>query len=123
MDEELLLSYNPDSHSWTLGREYEFTFMNDVVTIAKGCNFDASIPRTLWGLVSPNELGITPVLIHDYLYEHKGCVLGRNGVVWYDRQDADARFLKQMKTIKIKYLLRNLAYFAVRMGGWIYWNR
>lgn len=108
------------TEEWITASHYSFRFQDKLVEIPVGYKFDmASIPRMLWPFVGKHELGVTPTLIHDYLYEHKGCLIACD----YTRKEADERFFQEMKAIGISRIVRNIAYRAVRLFGWTYWNR
>ena len=58
---------------WKLTEDWEFKLPYDepVIIIPKGFVFDgASIPRPLWGILSPTGLLLIPGLIHDFAYRY-----------------------------------------------------
>lgn len=58
---------------WELSEDWEYKLPEDepVIVIPKGFVFDgASIPRPLWGLLSPTGLLLVPGLIHDFAYRY-----------------------------------------------------
>lgn len=57
---------------WKVVEDWDFTLPNgDKIVIPKGFRFDgASIPRPLWGILSPTGLLLIPGLIHDFGYRH-----------------------------------------------------
>lgn len=122
MDETLTVIYDPNTGEWILQKPFVFGLKSHTITIAIGYRFKASIPRSLWGWISPLELGMTPVLIHDYLYEHKGIIHEKEITIKYKREDADRAFMVQMKIIGVPFLTRRIAYIAVRLFGWTYWK-
>lgn len=93
----------------------------------------ASIPKLLWWLVAPFELGIVPPGKHDWLHENKGLVEiwkwdGVDGVwrslgeVQWSRHDADRMFFRDMKenAKPIPRWARRGAFKAVRLWSQIY---
>ena len=59
---------------WELTEDWSFKLPNDgpTVMLHKGFVFDgASIPRPLWGLLSPTGLLLIPGLVHDYAYRYE----------------------------------------------------
>lgn len=95
---------NPDN--WILLEKFR--------DVPAGFVFDfSSIPRALWWLISPVELGDVGPLSHDYAYRMKQ---GK-------RSDADKQFLADMKADNIKAWKRNAAYAAVRSFGWMSWGK
>jgi hypothetical protein len=82
--------------------------------VPKGFVFDfSSIPRALWWLISPTELGDIGPLRHDLAYRLK------RG----SRKAVDDQFLADMKADGIKAWKRNAAYSAVRTFGWMSWGK
>lgn len=73
----------------------------------------ASIPRMLHWMISPNGVSRKAAVIHDWLY----CSQINT------RSHADAVFLEALKASGANWAQRTVMYSAVRMGGWIYWNR
>ena len=100
--------------------------------IPRGFAYDgSSVPRLLWWLVAPFELGIEAPGKHDWFHENKGLVevwrwnpkantwesLGR---VQWSRRDADRMFFRDMRENKrpIPKAVRRGAFKAVR-----FWSR
>lgn len=123
MDEAIKVTYSPETGNWILMQDYKFTFKTKQIVILAGYSFYASIPRNVWPWISPDDLALTPVLIHDYLYEAKGFLILEDAVLTYTREEADNLFLEKMVLAKVSFIKRNLAYLAVHYLGWIYWNR
>lgn len=129
MDDVILICYDPEKDVFILKQLYPFGFKDQVLYIPIGYEFNASIPRNIWPYIGPNDLALVPVMVHDYLYEHKGFVISYDLdshveiPITYTREDADNEFLKRMIAAKVSFIKRNVAYAAVRMLGWIYWNR
>lgn len=99
---------------------YEKTGLD--VTVQPGFICDgASSPRIFWSLVGflPRGIHDPAALIHDQLYEDKGLHNGQK----YSRRVADGVFFKMMKECGVKNWHAAIAYIAVRLGGWYYWNR
>lgn len=123
MDEQIFVSYDPKTDQWFLVKPFIFEFRCKQIEIPINFAFKASIPRPLWNWIGPNDLGMTPPLIHDYLYDNKGIIEDRFGqIIEYTRKDADVEFLRRMKLLHIPYITRNAAYLAVRLLGWTYWE-
>jgi len=60
------------NRKWEIVEDWEFTLPNGVkITIPAGFVFDgASIPRPLWGVLSPVGILLIPGLPHDYAYRY-----------------------------------------------------
>lgn len=83
-----------------------------IFTIPAGFETDfASVPRLFWVFVAPTDEFIRiPSLIHDYSYKNK----------LFSRKVCDAIFLEKMLSFD-KYVIIKayIAYFAVRIGGFL----
>ncbi len=74
----------------------------------------ASIPKFMWWFVAPTDWGIlVPAIFHDYLYRTQELT----------RLESDRLFLEKMKDFKLGFIKRNLVYLAVRLFGWVAWNK
>lgn len=75
----------------------------------------ASVPRLAWAAISPLDLGIISVLVHDWTYA------GRP-VKGMSRGDSDKLFRKLMKMEGVSWWKRHVAYAAVRAFGGDRWE-
>ena len=87
----------------------------------------ASVPRLAWTLsgIRPDGLIRAAALIHDALYQHAGDMPRR----WvrpehrtFTRAEADWVFYEVMAAAGVGWWKRNVAYTAVRVGGWLAWR-
>lgn len=115
--------------------ENEFTVIlsNDMyLNFKKGFLWDrSSVPQFLWGLLKPDGDDDIAYLIHDILYQNKGwrdpMRMGNGGRM--TRKFCDQEMLKWAKAMKKtrRWSLRNIdiytRYYAVRLFGWIVWNK
>lgn len=105
---------------WEVQEHFHFHFQADglpelEIHIEAGYQFDlASVPRFAWRIVAPFELGSVAPLVHDRLYELKGVLPGNAPV---SRKEADLIFREIMKMEGVKKWRRNVAYWALRIGG------
>lgn len=96
----------------------------DIIKIPKGFIWDlSSVPRFLWWLLPPDGDFELASLIHDYLYI-------KRKELSYSRKFADDEMLLWSKVVsgtKSKISIRNLdnqvRYIAVRLFGWIVYNK
>jgi hypothetical protein len=106
LDQPKVMQHPKDPDKWILLEDFE--------GVPKGFVYDfASIPRFLWWLVSPVELGDVGPLKHDWRYANK---LGPRG-------EADKDFSADMKRDNIKTWKRKAAYAGVRSFGWMSWGK
>ncbi|MGR3967837.1 DUF1353 domain-containing protein [Pseudomonas sp. 910_23] len=96
--------------TYHLGHESSDTF----VTVPKGFITDgASIPRTIWPLLSPWGTYGKAAVVHDYLCVHRKMV--RDGeVVVITREGCDWIFLEAMQVLGVSWFTAHLMWRAVR---------
>ena len=112
----LLVRYcvNPDhGRRWQLQQPFPFTVDGEHFEAPAAFWTDfASIPRLIWPIVSPYDLGHGPVP-HDF-----GYYSGLKDKVFWDRV-----FLACMEKDEIDIWKRRPAYRAVGLLGWPVWNK
>lgn len=88
-----------------------------LLRIPAGFTFDAgSVPRPAWLFISPLDLGVVSVLVHDWLYRTGGQL----GLL--TRAEADRLFREQMKAEGVSWWRRRAAHLAVRLAGGSSWQ-
>lgn len=117
---------------WEVAEEWRYELPDGVtITIPEGFVTDgASIPRIARFMATPAGLLFIPGIIHDYAYKHNSLLLGteRYGYGVYtaainNREYWDTLFLKVSKRHTKLRVLSYSAYAAVRLFGWIPWNK
>lgn len=78
----------------------------------------ASVPRWLWWLIAHHELGFAAPLVHDFLYTHKGRVMGQE----WSRWDVDRLFGRMMREEGVARWRRRMGFWAVHVFAWIFWK-
>lgn len=94
---------------WYKNKEYRFR-------APKGFTTDgASIPHWAWPIIGPpmREDYLKSAIIHDFLYRINGC----------SRKFADDIFYLGMKDCGVPTWKAYAMFLAVRVGGWIGWNK
>lgn len=85
----------------------------DKITIPAGFVTDGgSVPRPLWGIVSPWGKASKPYILHDWLYHTQQ----RSRLV------SDAILMEAMEVVGVNWFQRKLIHSGVRIGGWVAWN-
>ena len=116
---------------WELNEDWEYKLPDDgtVIVIPKGFVFDgASIPRPLWGILSPTGLLLIPGLIHDFAYRYDYLwALDHEGYVYKYREESgqgewDALFRKVGIHVNGIALIDILAWIALAILGWFSWR-
>ena len=111
--------------TWEIGKDWNFAVNGEDYVIPKGFVFDgASVPKFLASWLSPVGVLLIGGLVHDYIYKYT--VLVKYG----KKQTTDVMNQKQadqlFRDINIEqngfHFLNNLAYWALRIGGFVAWN-
>lgn len=118
---------NPKKRIWKL-KEYwvsRIILNGEViyVCIPTGFLFDrASIPRFIWPIVAPDDLGTEAPMVHDFLYRRHGTpALGEVYPIGkvFARSEIDKAFLYLMeRDPNITAWKKPSAYWGVRAFGW-----
>ena len=110
---------------WEVADDWAFRIGGEEYIIPQGFQFDgASIPKFLHTWLSPTGVLLMGGLVHDYAYKYETLLRSGQketmGVI--DQKKADEIF----RDINIEqngfHFLNNLAYWALRIGGFMAWN-
>lgn len=110
-----------NGNTYKLRETYIYETEKDYIYVPKNFEHDgASVPRLAWSLsgLSPDGLHRAAALVHDWLYVCKG----RQQNKTYERYEADKIFYEIMIKSGCNKFRAKIAYFAVRAGGWKYWD-
>ena len=113
------------SRQWTVASDWEFKLNGEWYVIPTGFQFDgASIPKFLHTWLSPTGVLLMGGLVHDYAYKYatlKKKDEGTCGTLTI-KKESDVIF----RDINIEqngfHFLNYLAYWALRIGGFVAWN-
>ena len=109
---EFFVQPNGNDH-WRLAEPFRFQVDGRSWEAPRGMWTDfASVPRFLWAVISPYELGCGPIA-HDAGYRHK----------WESKEYWDKVFLACMERDGIPAWKREAAYYAVVWFGQSAWER
>lgn len=97
-----------------------YTPEDEHIHIPSGFQYDkGSVPRWAWKLIPRDDRkGIIPFLVHDFLYEKQS--IGGQPIL---RKYADQIFYDLLRQEGMGWFRAKMAYRAVRLGGWAYWNK
>ena len=112
------------SRHWVIAENFEFTIKGDTYVIPKGFQFDgASIPKFLHTWLSPTGVLLMGGLIHDYAYKYATLKKkGKGTMGTLDQRQSDVIFRDINIEINGFKFLNYLAYWALRVGGFVAWN-
>jgi hypothetical protein len=112
------------TRNWIVAEDFVFTIKGDTYIIPKGFQFDgASIPKFLHTWLSPTGVLLMGGLIHDYAYKYATLKKkGKGTMGTLDQRQADVIFRDINIEINGFKFLNYLAYWALRIGGFVAWN-
>lgn len=110
---------------WEVAKDFHYELNGEKFVIPAGFQFDgASIPKFLATFLSPVGVLLIGGLIHDYGYKYetlllkdKKSTIGVKTQKWMDETFRDINI-----EINGFYFLNYLAYYALRLGGFVAWN-
>jgi|TARA_Y100000780_G_C13678459_1_gene415086 uncharacterized membrane protein len=114
------------TRNWEIAEDFEYELNDIKYTIPAGFKFDgASIPKFLHTFLSPVGVLLMGGLIHDYAYKYQ-TLLEINkadtlGVISQKR--ADEIFRDINIGVNGFYLMNYLAYYSLRLGGFLAWRK
>ena len=110
---------------WEVAADWSFTIQGNKYIIPQGFKFDgASIPKFLHTWLSPTGVLLMGGLVHDYAYKYETLLKSdkKKTMGKINQKKADQIF----RDINIEqngfHFLNNLAYWALRIGGFVSWN-
>ena len=120
-----ILLWSFGSRHWEIAKDFHYTVNGENFIIPKGFKFDgASVPKFLGQFLSPVGVLLIGGLIHDYGYKYEtlllksGKTIGVKPQKWMDEIFRDINI-----EVNGFYLLNYLAYWALRVGGFVAWNK
>ena len=123
---KMILMWLLGTRHWEIAEDFEFDLLGEKFVIPAGFKFDgASIPKFLHPFLSPVGVLLIGGLIHDYAYKFE-TLLRQNkkdtlGVISQKR--ADEIFRDINIGVNGFYLMNYLAYWSLRLGGFVAWNK
>ena len=110
---------------WEISKDFVYELNGVKYVIPKGFTFDgASVPKFLATFLSPVGVLLLGGLIHDYAYKYAALkpALQKSSLLVLNQKQADKIFRDINIEINGFYFLNYLAYWALRLGGWLAWN-
>ena len=111
---------------WEIANDFEYELNGNKFVIPAGFKFDgASIPKFLHPFLSPVGVLLIGGLIHDYAYKYQTLLMLNKkdtmGIISQKRADEIFRDIN----IEVNgfYLMNYLAYWSLRLGGFMAWNK
>ena len=110
---------------WEIANDFKYELQGKEFVIPAGFKFDgASIPKFLHPFLSPVGVLLIGGLVHDYAYKYETLLKSNRkdtmGVI--TQKKADEIFRDINIEINGFYLMNYLAYWSLRLGGFVAWN-
>ena len=113
------------TRNWTIIKDFKYTINGTNYVIPKGFSFDgASIPKFLRTFFSPVGVLLIGGLVHDYMYKYSACKPAdkKGQLLLVDQKKADQIFRDINIEVNGFYFMNYLAYWSLRLGGFVAWN-
>jgi len=112
------------TRNWVIVEDWKYNLNGNEYIIPKGFQFDgASIPKFLRTFFSPVGVLLIGGLVHDYMYKYTACKTAKKGsLLIVDQKKADQIFRDINIEVNGFYFMNYLAYWSLRLGGFVAWN-
>ena len=111
---------------WEIAKDFEYELNGNKYVIPAGFKFDgASIPKFLHMFLSPVGVLLIGGLVHDYAYKYAALKpkSKKDAILLLDQKKSDQIFRDINIEINGFYLMNYLAYWSLRVGGFMAWNK
>ena len=111
--------------TWTVAKDFHYKLKGVEYVIPKGFVFDgASVPKFLASFLSPVGVLLIGGLIHDYAYKYASLKPknDKDALLIVNQKEADIIFRDINIEVNGFHFLNYLAYWALRIGGFVAWN-
>ena len=113
------------TRNWELTQDWKYNLDGTDYVIPKGFTFDgASIPKFLRTFFSPVGVLLVGGLVHDYGYKYQTLLNAnkKDTLGTISQKRADEIFRDININVNGFYLMNYLAYYSLRLGGFVAWN-
>ena len=113
------------TRNWVIIKDWKYKINDVEYVIPAGFQFDgASIPKFLRTFFSPVGVLLIGGLVHDYMYKYTACkpVDKKGALLVVDQKRADQIFRDINIEVNGFYFMNYLAYWSLRLGGFVAWN-
>ena len=113
------------TRNWKITKDWKYRYNGNEYIVPAGFQFDgASIPKFLRTFFSPVGVLLVGGLVHDYMYKY-ACMKRtdkKGTLLIVDQKKADQIFRDINIEVNGFYFMNYLAYWSLRIGGWVAWN-
>ena len=121
---KMILMWILGTRHWEIAKDFEYELNGTKYIIPSGFKFDgASIPKFLHTFLSPVGVLLLGGLVHDYAYKYAALQPKKGALLLLDQKKADEIFRDINIEINGFYFMNYLAYWSLRVGGFMAWNK
>ena len=123
---KMILMWILGTRHWEIAKDFEYEINRTKYVIPSGFKFDgASIPKFLHTFLSPVGVLLMGGLVHDYAYKYETLLRAnkRDTLGKISQKRADEIFRDINIEVNGFYLMNYLAYWSLRLGGFMAWNK
>ena len=121
---KMILMWILGTRHWEIAKDFEYEINGTKYIIPSGFKFDgASIPKFLHTFLSPVGVLLLGGLVHDYAYKYAALQPKKGALLLLDQKKADEIFRDINIEINGFYFMNYLAYWSLRLGGFMAWNK
>jgi uncharacterized membrane protein len=123
---KMILMWILGTRHWEIAKDFEYEINKQKFVIPAGFKFDgASIPKFLHTFLSPVGVLLLGGLVHDYAYKYETllCENKKDTIGIISQKKADEIFRDINIEINGFYFMNYLAYWSLRLGGFMAWNK
>ena len=121
---KMILMWILGTRHWEIAEDFEYELNGKKYVIPSGFKFDgASIPKFLHTFLSPVGVLLLGGLVHDYAYKYAALQPKKGELLLLDQKKADEIFRDINIEINGFYFMNYLAYWSLRLGGFMAWNK
>jgi hypothetical protein len=113
------------TRNWEITKDWKYNIDGTEYVIPAGFTFDgASIPKFLRTFFSPVGVLLIGGLVHDYAYKYKTLLESNKKKTMGEltQKKADEIFRDINIVVNGFYVMNYLAYYSLRLGGFVAWN-
>ena len=113
------------TRNWEITKDWKYRLNGNEYVVPTGFVFDgASIPKFLRTFFSPVGVLLMGGLVHDYMYKYAACKPAdkKGQLLLVDQKRADQIFRDINIEVNGFYFMNYLAYWSLRLGGFVAWN-
>ena len=120
-----IIMWLTSTRNWTITKDWKYKIDGNEYVIPKGFQFDgASIPKFMRTFFSPVGVLLIGGLVHDYMYKYSALksVQANGALLLVNQKKADQIFRDINIEVNGFYFMNYLAYWSLRIGGFVAWN-